>query len=179
VGFFDAVPFCVIFNYDYTSVLGRILLGKLMTGRSNMTTVERSVLINAPVDAIQAIMDDARRLPEWYAGIEQAKPDDVFPEPGGKVEMVYKAAGVTFTITQTSVERVPGQSGVNQMEGMITGTNTSTFTPEGEGTRVTMRFEYEMPGGGIGKVVDRLLVERMNTQNLEKSLKNLKALVEG
>jgi uncharacterized membrane protein len=144
-----------------------------------MTTLERNVFINASADAIQAISDDARRLPEWYAGIEKAEPDGVFPEPGGKVELAYKAAGVTFNLTQTSVERVAGQVGVNRMEGMITGTNRMTFTPEGEGTRVTMSFEYEMPGGGVGKLVDRLLVERMNAQNLEKSLANLKALAEG
>ena len=42
-----------------------------------------------------------------------------------------------------------------------------------------MSFEYEMPGGGVGKLVDRLLAERMNAQNLEKSLENLKALAEG
>jgi uncharacterized membrane protein len=74
---------------------------------------------------------------------------------------------------------VAGQVGVNKMEGMITGTNRLAFTPEGEGTRVTMSFEYEMPGGGVGKLVDRLLAERMNAQNLEKSLENLKALAEG
>jgi uncharacterized membrane protein len=144
-----------------------------------MTTLERDVFINASADAIQAISDDARRLPEWYAGIQEAEPDGVFPEPGGKVELVYKAGGVTFNLTQTSVERVAGQAGVNRMEGMIAGTNRMTFTPEGEGTRVAMSFEYEMPGGGVGKLVDRLLVERMNAQNLEKSLANLKALAEG
>lgn len=144
-----------------------------------MTTLERDVFINASADAIQAISDDARRLPEWYAGIQEAEPDGVFPEPGGKVELVYKAAGITFNLTQTSVERVAGQTGVNRMEGMITGTNRMTFRPEGEGTRVTMSFEYEMPGGGVGKLVDRLLAERMNAQNLEKSLENLKALAEG
>ena len=143
-----------------------------------MTTLERSVLINAPVDAIEAITDDARRLPEWYAGIEHAEPDDVFPQVGGKVALVYKASGVTFNLTQTSVERVPGKSGVNQMEDMITGTNRMTFAPEGEGTRVTMSFEYEMPGGGVGKLFDRLVVERINAQNLERSLKNLKGLLE-
>jgi uncharacterized membrane protein len=144
-----------------------------------MTTLERDVFINASADDIQAISDDPGRLPEWYAGIEKAESDGVFPEPGGKVELVYKAAGITFNLTQTSVERVAGQVGVNKMEGMITGTNRLTFTPEGEGTRVTMSFEYEMPGGGVGKLVDRLLAERMNAQNLEKSLENLKALAEG
>jgi hypothetical protein len=144
-----------------------------------MTTLERDIFINASAEDIESITDDAGRLAEWYAGIEKAEPDDVFPEPGGKVELVYKAAGITFNLTQTSVERVVGQSGVNKMEGMITGTNRMTFAPEGDGTRVTMSFEYEMPGGGIGKVVDRLVAERMNAQNLEKSLENLKALAEG
>jgi carbon monoxide dehydrogenase subunit G len=144
-----------------------------------MTTLERSTLINAPVDAIEAITDDARRLPEWYAGIEKAEPDDVYPEVGGKVDLVYKASGASFNLTQTLLERVPGKSGSFQMDGMITGTNRMTFAPEGEGTRVTMSFEYEMPGGGVGKLFDRLVIERMNAQNLEKSLKNLKTLVEG
>lgn len=144
-----------------------------------MTTLERSILINASIDVIEAISDDGRRLPEWYAGIEQAEPDDLYPEVGGKIDMVYKAAGMTFNMSQTVVERVPGERGTNRMEGMITGTNRLIFTPEGEGTRLTMSFEYEMPGGGLGKVVDKLLVERMNAQNLEKSLANLKALVEG
>ena len=36
-----------------------------------------------------------------------------------------------------------------------------------------------LPGGGVGQLVDRLLAERMNAQNLEKSLENLKALAEG
>jgi uncharacterized membrane protein len=144
-----------------------------------MTKVERSILIVAPLESIVAIVDNPQRLPDWYAGIEQVEPDDVFPEPGGKVDMVYKAAGVTFNITQTSLERVPGQSGVFQLEGMIAGKNRMTLEPEGEGIRVTMAFDYEMPGGGLGKVVDKLLVERMNVQNLEKSLEKLKTLVEG
>lgn len=144
-----------------------------------MTKVERSTLIHAPLESIVAIVDDPHRLPDWYAGIEQVEPDDLFPKPGGKVDMVYKAAGVTFNITQTSLERVPGQSGVFQLEGMIAGKNRMTLEPEGEGIRVTMAFDYEMPGGGLGKVMDKLLVERMNIQNLEKSLENLKALAEG
>ena len=41
-----------------------------------------------------------------------------------------------------------------------------------------MKIEYQMPGGGVGKIVDRLFVEKMNVKNLEDSLKNLKALVE-
>lgn len=144
-----------------------------------MTTVERSIFIHATPDEIDAISTDGSRLPEWYVGIEQAEPDGLFPEPGGSVKMIYKAAGVAFDITMTTVEMVQGQYISYQMKGMIAGTTTWSYMPEGDGTWLTATFDYEMPGGGVGKVVDRLVVERMNADNLERSLQNLKALVEG
>jgi hypothetical protein len=36
-----------------------------------------------------------------------------------------------------------------------------------------------MPGGGIGQAVNKLIVEKMNAENLEKSLASLKVVVEG
>jgi coenzyme Q-binding protein COQ10 len=144
-----------------------------------MTTVERSIFVNAPPEVVTEISQDPYRLPEWYTGIERAEPDGVYPEVGGRVAVVYKAAGISFDITMTAVEHVPGQSQTNQMEGMITGTNYWWFEPEGEGTHVTARFEYQMPGGALGKVADKLVVERMNEENLEKSLQALKTLAEG
>ena len=144
-----------------------------------MTTVKRDIFINAPVDAVEAISLDGRRLPEWFAGIERAEPDGVYPQAGGKVNLVYKTAGVTFNITMTSLELKRGQSVIYQMEGMIAGTSGWVTAPEGSGTRLTATFDYDMPGGGLGQVIDKLVVERMNVENLEKSLKSLKALVEG
>ena len=144
-----------------------------------MTKVERSIWINAPGEAVNAVTLDGRRLPEWFAGIEKAEPDGVYPEPGGKVKMVYKAAGATFNLTLTALELVRGKHATFRMEGMITGTNHWDYTPENNGTRVSATYDYEMPGGALGKVADKLVVERTNTKNLEKSLEALKALVEG
>lgn len=61
---------------------------------------------------------------------------------------------------------------------MITGTNRWVYQPEEAGIRVTAVLDYEMPGGGLGQALNKLVVEKMNTENLEKSLSNLKALVE-
>ena len=143
-----------------------------------MAKVERSILINASGDDIDKITQDGRRLTEWYAGIEKAEPDDVYPNTGGKIVLAYKSGGVKFDITQTVLERTEGQSAKYQMEGMITGTNHWVYTPQGGGTLVTATFDYEMPGGVLGKMADKLVVERMNNENLEKSLNNLKKLVE-
>jgi uncharacterized membrane protein len=144
-----------------------------------MATVERSILINAPTDMIDAVALDGSRLPEWYVGVEQATPDDLYPEVGGRVSLVYKAAGVTFNMALTVQELARGHHISYQMAGMMVGTQQWSYTPEGGRTRLTALVEYDMPGGALGKIADKLVVERMNARNLEESLENLKALVEG
>jgi coenzyme Q-binding protein COQ10 len=133
-----------------------------------MATVERSILIDASTDTIDAIALDGNRLPEWYVGIEQATPDDLYPEVEGRV-----------SLTLTVRELARGHHISYQMSGMMVGTQEWSYAPEGGKTRLTAQVEYDMPGGVLGKIADKLVVERVNTRNLEESLENLKALVEG
>jgi uncharacterized membrane protein len=143
-----------------------------------MTKIERSILIKATPEEIEAIHNDIDRLTEWYAGVEKAVSDGIYPNVGGKVRLIYKAAGMTFEMTNTCLEFEYARVGRYKMEGMITGKYAEILEPVEGGTRFTMKFDYQMPGGGLGKIVDRLLVEKMNAKNLEDSLKNLKVLVE-
>jgi hypothetical protein len=147
-----------------------------------MTTIERSVLIDATVDEVTSVAYDARRMTEWYVGMASAEPDEVYPEPGGQVEVVYQAAGINFKTKMTSqiLERRDDGSAFMQdtLEGSIAGVSQWSYVPESDGTRVTAAFDYTIPGGILGKVADKLAVERMNAENLEKSLLNLKAEVE-
>lgn len=144
-----------------------------------MAVVERSITINASPQTIDAIaVNSPQRVPEWFAGMESSAPDGTYPAVGGKMDAVYKAAGLTFHLVITTTEYVPGDRFVMQMEGMIAGTQSWTLTPAGEGTTMTVVFDYHMPGGGLGKIADKLVAERMNTKNLEQSLASLKALIE-
>ncbi len=144
-----------------------------------MTILEKSIVINAPVQAIEAISLDPSRIPDWFAGIKSLEPDAVYPEPGGRADIVYKSAGATFKLKVTVLELEQGRLYAHKMEGMVAGTYRTMYKPEGNATRVTMWFDYEMPGAALGKVLDKLVVERMNTKNLETSLNNLKSLAEG
>ena len=144
-----------------------------------MTKVERSILIDATLEEIEAIHNDIDRLPEWYAGVEKVIWEGgEYPKPGGKLKLTYKAAGITFEMTNTCMEFEYAKVGRYKMEGMITGNYEEILEPVEGGTRFTMKFNYQMPGGRVGKIVDRLIVEKMNAKNLEDSLENLKALVE-
>jgi uncharacterized membrane protein len=142
------------------------------------TVVEKSIVIHATAEDVDAITLDGNRLPEWYAGVQSAEPDANYPEAGTVVNMVYRSAGVNFKMSMTSLRLVKGESLLLKLDGMIMGKSRWFYTPEEEGIRVNCRFEYDMPGGSIGQAVNKLVVERMNVQNLEKSLENLKTVVE-
>ncbi len=144
-----------------------------------MTTVECSIVINATPEAIDKVALDGKRLSEWYAGIESAEADSAYPQVGGVVEAVYKAVGMSFKIKIKAIELDLGKAMTTQMEGMITGTTRWVYGPAEEGTQVTSTLDYELPGGGLGQMANKLVIEKMNASNLEKSLSNLKALVEG
>jgi hypothetical protein len=145
-----------------------------------MTTIKKSIVIKGDPLEIDGLTSDTDRLPEWYTGVLRAEAGPGYPEQiGSQAKLAYKAAGVTFETTLTTLEFEAGKQSLFKMEGMITGTNRWTYATEEEGTRLTLEVDYEMPGGGLGKIADRLVVERMNDKNAETSLNNLKALFEG
>lgn len=145
----------------------------------DMTTIKKSILINAPVEQVEALLNDPQRLPEWYPGVTTVAPSPGYPvEVGSTCKITYKAGGMTMESKFTTTESVPQSKRAFQMEGMITGTNRWDLSPEGSGTNVTVTIDYEMAGGGLGKIADKLIVERMNDKNAATSLENLKSMVE-
>jgi carbon monoxide dehydrogenase subunit G len=143
------------------------------------TTIEKSVFINASPEAVAAVANDPMRLPEWFAGVTKVESDGKFPEVGGVADVTYKAAGISFKSRFTAREFENAEKYTIQLEGMLAGTNQWVYTPEGNGTAITFRLAYDMPGGSVGQAVNKLVVERTNENNVKQSLQNLKKLVEG
>jgi uncharacterized membrane protein len=144
-----------------------------------MARIEKDVIINATTQEIDEFAINARTWPEWATGIDAVEPDSIFPEKGGKLKVKYKSAGLSFDITFTTRDIVHGQQVIWDMEGMINGFQHWTYEPAAGGIKVKCVFDYSMPGGGLGAIADKLIVERMNTNNIESTLSNLKKMVEG
>lgn len=77
------------------------------------------------------------------------------------------------TVEYTSPTRI-----IQRMEGGMTGTFTWILEPRDGATQATVRIDYEMMGGVLGKAVNALLLERMNEKNAEGMLENLKMISE-
>lgn len=145
-----------------------------------MAKIERSIVINTSWQNVDAVALDGNRIPEWFSGVEKSEPDSIYPQIGGKVKLLYKAGPMSFDLTQTVLEYVPGSYILFRIEGgVIKGTSRWSHSPEGNGTRLTNILDYETQGGGLGAIADKILLERMNTDQMEKSLARLKQLVEG
>jgi uncharacterized membrane protein len=144
-----------------------------------MALVERDIVINAPMDAIYSFGAVPDNLPQWYVGITAVNADGVWPEVGGQVGVTYHASGIDFELTLTVLTHDPPTEFSFQMDGMVTGTSTWRYTDEGGGTHAFVAFDYDLPGGVLGQMADKLVVEQMNIENGEQSLSNLKAICEG
>jgi hypothetical protein len=144
-----------------------------------MARIEHSIIINTDWQAVDAIALDGSRNDEWYAGVERSSADETYPHVGGVCIMVYRAGPTTFNLTQTVREYVPGDYILFDLQGgVIKGTSRWGHSPQSDGTQVTCVLDYEASGGGLGAIADRLVLERMNSHQLEESLSNLKTLVE-
>jgi uncharacterized membrane protein len=145
-----------------------------------MAHIKKDTLIHAPIRQVFDMVFDFESIPQWMVGME--KVHNISPGERGEgsaFEWVYNMAGVKFDGVSRIVSLEPLRKAVIASTGGIDSTWTWTYAAEGEGTRLTCEMEYTVPGAGLGKIADKLVVERTNAKNLEKSLANIKALAEG
>jgi hypothetical protein len=49
--------------------------------------------------------------------------------------------------------------------------------PEAGGTRLTIDIEYEVPQNVLAKILDKVVVERLNNQEADRAAENLQAIL--
>jgi len=143
-----------------------------------MPTIQKSMTINAPVEAVEVVANNPQRWAEWYAGILKAEPDELFPEVGGVVAVTYQALGIELDMKFTQLEYEPNRRSLTRISGRIRGKNQITLEAVKDGTLLTFQMGYKPPGGLIGRMVGRALVNDILEENLEVSLQQLKAIIE-
>lgn len=142
-----------------------------------MATVERSVVMHAPVETVFGFAAAPAHLPEFWPSMVAVKDVQPLPNGGHRFGWVYKMAGMRFEGTSEDVEYVPNQQLVQQSRGGIESTVTWTFLSEAGGTRVTFLAEYSVPVPLLGRLAEAVIV-KVNEHEAEALLANLKARME-
>jgi uncharacterized membrane protein len=142
-----------------------------------MASVKKSIVIDAPVEKVFGYLRDPMSNLEIMPSMVQVH------EMGGegvgaKFRWVYRMAGMNFEGESTVLEFVPGERFVTQSRGGIESTWTWDFAPENGGTRIDLQVDYSVPVPVLGRLAEALVVKQ-NDRELDTTLANIKARVEG
>ena len=146
-----------------------------------MTHMNRTVVIHAPMEKVYAVARDPNRWPTWFAGVSDIDSLTGEGEVGTVVECGYTFGGMRFPVTVKVVEdHLDTEGGLwkGTMEGPLAGEQTWTYVPQGSDTELTVDLEYTVPGKALGKIADRLFIERTQDRAAEQTMENLRALCE-
>jgi len=142
-----------------------------------MAKVERSNIINAPVDKVFTYVSDPANEMEWLPGITDIR-DITGQGVGKRYGFTYKLFGLPLKGQSEVVELVPNQRYVTKSTGGIQSTFTWTFKPEAGGTRLSVVVEYTIPVPVLGKVGERLALGQVERE-ADMAAANIKARMEG
>ena len=137
--------------------------------------------IDAPPDKAFALAIDAARIPEWNSSVVEVK------EISGSLDQVDSSY---VSLLKLGGRPLEGRWEVSRVErprlleftGTAPGGGTAIaknrFESAGGGTDLTIEIEYQLPGGFVGGMADKLFVERAIERDVKHSVENFKAICE-
>jgi uncharacterized protein YndB with AHSA1/START domain len=142
-----------------------------------MAKIERSIIIDAPVEAVFSYVEDPANLPEYWPSVIEVKAVEQLPNGGARMTIAYKMAGVRCDIETACTEYVPNQRSVYESEGPVSSTVTWTYETHDGGTRATVANEHTVQLPVLRKLGESFLT-KIGENEAEAILGNVKAKME-
>lgn len=144
-----------------------------------MLKIEKSIVINAPVDEVFAYTSDPTHTPQFFTGVDEVRDIRRLPNGGFASTTRVKIAGFHTEMTGETTEFVPNKRFVSRSNGGLEdATITVTFEPvEGDKTRVTCVEQHDIHGGILGDLGEFFLDGYLN-HAAEMTQATLKARIE-
>lgn len=146
-----------------------------------MAHIKKNISIQAPLEKVYAVARDPNRWSAWFVGMDEVEKLTGGGEPGTVAEFGYTMAGIRFPVSVEVIEDHIDSEGARwrgKIIGPLAGEQVWTYTPKDRDTQVVMDMEYTVPGKALGKIANRLVIERTQERSAEQTLENLKALCE-
>lgn len=119
------------------------------------------------------------KLTEWWPSLTDVrKYSQERMATGVRYEWTYKMVGVKLDGTTEIVEFAKNEHMRQENGDAIPGMFDWRYSLEAGKTRVTVNLDYTIPGSVLGKLADKLFVERLNEREAETVLAHLKSICE-
>ncbi len=145
-----------------------------------MARVEKTVMINAPIEKLYASASDWRNLQRYFTYIQEVKPKIDRPLcTGTELDLRVRALGRIRDAKWVCTENRENQSWA--FDAILMGVKAIkkwSLSPVGDTTRVTFNFEYKMRPPVLGSIIDVLFIGPYWNRLYDKCFKNLKQVME-
>ena len=147
-----------------------------------MTLVRASIEIDAPRERVYDFVLDAGRLDEWVTIHRRINSRDAGPpREGYEMDQTLHLRGANFKVHWTLTEADRPDRATWEGRGpahSYARTSYALHSVDGELTRFDYENEFKAPGGILGAAASRVLVGGMPQREANRSLRQLKALLE-
>ena len=146
-----------------------------------MARIEAKVEIEAPMEKVfDYVADVAETHAEFFHFVQKVEATSELKQgPGATFRYEAKSGGVKSWFENKVTKYVKNELMEWKSIAGMRNEGRWTFGPTEKGTQVTFLMDYELPGSYLGKVLDKLFVERQNKNDVNQSLQRLKAILEG
>ncbi len=144
-----------------------------------MARIEKSIEIKVSPEKVWPMVQ-WERTPEWYAQFKKvehtSKEKNAVNET---VHIIAEVAGMKAEWDAETTELVMNEKKKwRSIGGNFTGFGSTVLSPTKEGTEVTIMMEYELPYSVLGKLIDKLRVQKAMEKSFDVGLKKLKDILE-
>jgi uncharacterized protein YndB with AHSA1/START domain len=146
-----------------------------------MAHIERGVFINTPIEKVFDFMAEPNTMLMWVHNLVEVKERS---EGAVGLGTTYREAmkgpgGIKmWSITRISKYERPNRLDFESTSAGMRLTFAHRLEPKDNGTLVTEIGDYTLPGKFLGKVTDKLFMEKYVTVNVERTVEKLKAVME-
>ena len=140
-----------------------------------MARIEQSIEINASAEMIWPIIR-WDRVPEWMDIIKKVEYTSKEKDSvGATAHWIGEAGGVKSEWDTETTEWETNKRGAwRTTGGTFTGVGAMTLSPTRTGTKATFMMDYDLPYSILGKIIDKLRVQRAIEKGTTRALEKLK-----
>jgi len=148
-----------------------------------LTRMEKSIEIKASPEKVWEMLP-LDRLLEWVPGYERDLNSVEYTSEVHTLEDKLRVGATAQGIPKKKgeysfeiMESLKNQRMAYRLSGSLNVLVTSILEPVQQGTKFTYVYDYQMPWGILGKVVEKLLIGQLKKES-ENSLENLRSILE-
>jgi uncharacterized protein YndB with AHSA1/START domain len=157
-------------------------VGRKPPKEDDVSRIEVSVDIGASPEVVWDFVSNLRRIPEWIEDTRAML--TVEPEPAQQGTVYRERSRIVGPLSQVTTWKISEfdpprfQKHDGQVRMMASTSVSFGLEPSAAGTKFRLVFEYT-PGNPLSSLSDGLFLKRNLQSGFQRSLKNLKRLVEG